>query len=364
MARRDAHFDWRKSPAHIHEIKRFWSGMDFAAITSPSWMEYKLGESERDAAQRLINEGMLVPCNLEETLYATFSASDLKRLAKEEGLRTSGTKKELIERLLSADRPRMESLTRNLQVMKPSREALDFLEKYNTALNEASEAAKRTAFELFLVGDYKEAYRVFLAYEREWSDPDYGSSSYYLDQLESILTSMPNILDGIRPSDIEVLRAVTCMRVLWIRERVDDWLPDNFESPVKSGQVACNYLACNARINRELNLDPFGKRVKVVFRRDDVDSCARCLALKDRIFLCKEFPDVPLPGCTSYTGCRMRLQPLFEEVEVVLAGIENGDVYAEDDPFAVLSRLKKMLDNGLITDEEYQGKKEEILSRM
>ena len=36
----------------------------------------------------------------------------------------------------------------------------------------------------------------------------------------------------------------------------------------------------------------------------------------------------------------------------------------QEDPFEVLAKLKKMLDAGLIEQEEYDAKKKEILSRM
>ena len=44
--------------------------------------------------------------------------------------------------------------------------------------------------------------------------------------------------------------------------------------------------------------------------------------------------------------------------------VQQSASNASDDPMAVLGKLKKMLDAGLIESSEYEAKKAEILSRM
>jgi hypothetical protein len=49
-----------------------------------------------------------------------FRVSDLKKFATEEGLRTTGTKSDLIARLIASARPKMEQITENVKVLNCS----------------------------------------------------------------------------------------------------------------------------------------------------------------------------------------------------------------------------------------------------
>jgi hypothetical protein len=173
------------------------------------------------------------------------------------------------------------------------------------------------------------------------------------------------------------------MPVLWYGEPPESWLPDNFKTHLANNRTAINYLKCNAEMRADLaRCGEYAQKVKLTFDENDVDSCELCLKLKDRIFDLSEFPELPFENCTSETGCKCRVENALDEDEqngIVFRVMMSDDDWAEDeidnemedevddktdDAFIKLSQLKKMLDNGLITNEEYQKKKLEILSRM
>jgi len=377
MPKLAANFDWRKSPAHIELLGKFIKPRDVAQVLNWQYLKDSIKENPKDAIERFIREGMLITCELDEILDCAFTASDLKKMAKEEGLKTTGTKAELVERLITANRSKVEKATSRLKIMKCSLQAREFVENFEQSKQQALESAQQKSFELLLGGDAREAYKVFLAYRREYIMPELEADTYELEKLNFILTSAPKVLGDINSSDLASLRAATCMPVLWYNEPAENWLPENFVSPVKSNKVAINYLKCNAQIRENLaRYGDYAKQVRVTFDENDIESCALCLKLNEKVFDLKEFPELPLENCTSETGCKCRVDAVFNEeggetelFKIVISGDSEADENegkddTEGDAFAKLSQLKKMLDNGLITDEEYQKKKSEILSRM
>ena len=378
MAKLPANFDWRKSPAHIDLLGKFIKPRDIAQVLNWQYLKDSIKESPKDAIGRFIQEDILIPCEVDEVLDCVFTASDLKKMAKEEGLKTTGTKAELVERLVTANRPQMEKATSKFKIMKCSPHAREFVENFEQSKQQALESAKQKSFEALLKGDAREAYKVFLAYQREYIMPELEARIFEIEKLNFVLTSAPKVLGTIGPSNLASLRAATCMPVLWYNEPAENWLPESFVSPLKSNKVSINYLKCNAEIREDLaRYGNYAKKVKLTFDENDIESCALCLKLNEKVFDLKDFPELPFEGCASETGCKCRVDSVFDEDEdserslfkIVIssddeAAKSDGEDDAEDDAFAKLSQLKKMLDNGLITDEEYQTKKSEILSRM
>ena len=372
MAKLPASFDWRKSPAHIDLLGKFVKPRDIAQVMNWQYLKDTIKESPKEATERFIHNGALVTCEIDEILDCAFTASELKKMAREQGLKQTGTKAELIERLVDSDHSKMEKLTSKFRIMKCSPQALALVEEFEQRKQQALDVAKQKSFEALLKGDARGAYKAFLAYQREYIDPGLESQTYEIEKLNFILSSSPKVLGKISQTDLANLRAATCMPTLWYGEPPENWLPDNFTTHVKSNTVAINYLKCNAEIREDLaRYGDYAKKVKLVFDENDIDSCEWCLKLNGRIFDLKEFPELPFENCTSETGCKCRVESVFEEDEesgvvfrVVMSDDDLTDDETDDDAFAKLSQLKKMLDNGLITEEDYQKKKDEILSRM
>ncbi len=163
------------------------------------------------------------------------------------------------------------------------------------------------------------------------------------------------------------------MRVLWPYESIEAWLSNDSGTFGISSQRAINYLVCNARLRRELaRVERYAEEVKVSFDENDVESCEACLRFDGKVFAIHDIPELPSEKCTSDVGCKCHFREVFPEANIEedaqLNILDHGATHGEDDEqedaFVKLSSLKKMLDHDLITKEEYEAKKAELLSRM
>ena len=365
-------FDWKKSSAHVNFLIRYFIGPnDIEHVMSFSPVE-NLREKTKVAIQRFIEDNSLVFCGLEESLYRVFTANDLKKFLKEKELKQSGSKPELIERLINHDRLMAEKLVSNYKIMKCSAQALNFLDEFKENRKNALNLAKKRSFEFLLKGRIEDAFMELLKYKKEYLDCYDSQANYsYEDEIERInfvISSSPKVLGKISQNQLDNLRAATCMSILWYYDELSEsWLPDDFETHLGSNTIAINYLKCNAEMRKNLaNCQRYTDKVKITFSKVDVDSCALCKKLKNQVFDLKNFPELPLENCTSQTGCKCEIEEVYDEQDtsecenVLSALTEVGNL----ELFTKLIQLKKLFDNDLITEEEYQQKKTEILSRL
>lgn len=369
MAKLPSSFDWKKSFNHIWLLGQYVKPRQVKGYDDYQAQD-TFKESLNDVMDRFIREGMLINCELSEILYCVMTIADLKNIAREEGFKLNGTKTDLIERFLVANRSKAEELSSKFKVLKCSQSAQNFLEKYEQEKNSDMKLAKEKSFEAFLESDSKKAYEIFVSYQRKYRS-DFEVNTYDLEKIDfiiTIITSSPKVLGNISQADLISLRAATGMEEMW-HESAEIWLPETFISPLKNNQIAVNYLKVNAKIRRQIADESDGrinKKFRLVFDKYDVDSCSLCLRFKDKIFEAKNFPELPLENCTSQTGCQCEIEEIYNEQDK----IESGNIpnvlteVGELELFTNLSQLKKMFDNDLITEEEYQQKKTEILSRL
>jgi len=257
--------------------------------------------------------------------------------------------------------------------MQCSEQAVESVAHYEKNKQQALDSSKQQSYEALSSGNAKEAYRIYVAYHRQYTDPEFPSTPYEVERLQLILSSCPGALKELSPSSLKSLRSAVCMAALWHDESAMAWLPDGFSTPLKSNQVAANYLTRNAELKGRLSsYGSFAKKVRVVFDPNDIDSCELCMALNGKVFDIEDFPELPLENCTSETGCQCDIEYIYDDDEdgelFRIAFMEEEDDLDErferEDPVTKLRQLKEMLDSDLITEAEYQKKKEEILSRM
>lgn len=374
MAKLPETFDWRKSPAHIDLLGKFVKPRNLAQVMSWQYLNDALNENPKEAIERFVRDEALVASNLNETLDCAFTAAELKKIAKEQqSVKQTGSKAELAERLIAADRSKMETLVSKIKVMKCSTQALKLVEEFEQRKQQALDEAKQQSFEALLRGDAKGAYKAFLAYQKAYVDSEFQSQTVVIDGLCIVLSSEPKVLGEMSQSDLTGLRAAACMPDLWFGESSANWLPPGFTTHLQSNAIAINYLKCNARMREDLaRYSEFAERVRLVFDENDIDSCELCLKLNGKVFDRAAFPELPCENCTSETGCKGRIESDFEteregvSFKVIVSDEDSVEVnpIADDDAFEKLSQIKKMLDNSLITEEQYEKKKSEILSRL
>lgn len=96
------------SRAHLYFLSRMLRLFDTAHLAELEYWDEKLGDSRYTVLKIFLNEGMVELLSGREQIAEDRSVASLKTLCKERGLKLSGKKADLIERLLASD-PRMEA---------------------------------------------------------------------------------------------------------------------------------------------------------------------------------------------------------------------------------------------------------------
>ena len=107
-------FNWKKSKAHFELLSKFIKCESLEHFTDNNqrlsgWSEV-LKESPKKSIQRFINEKLLQEANLHDSLESLLRGNELKALCSERGLKVSGKKSELVERLIANDELGMKKL--------------------------------------------------------------------------------------------------------------------------------------------------------------------------------------------------------------------------------------------------------------
>jgi endo-1,4-beta-xylanase len=98
-------------------------------MSSAEWTQV-LGEDPLIVTQRLEKEGLLARASLAHHLHYKFNVEELKGLLEERGLSTSGTKNELILRLIHADYEGMSKAVYELRLLQCSEKGGKLVEEY------------------------------------------------------------------------------------------------------------------------------------------------------------------------------------------------------------------------------------------
>lgn len=365
-----ARFDWRNSPAHMGLLANFLKPRDVDQVANWQYLKTTLGEAPSAAIARFVRDGALNQADLVEGLEQVFTVAQLKQMLKVRGLKLSGSKSELIERLVAADRPGMESSYDRSKLLTCSLEARVLVEQFLQERQQEEEAAKHRSFDALLRDDIKDALKSHASYAQRYFGGEYVSNSYLASEMAFILTCKPKVLGSISQENLRALQAAVCLSRIWRDERAVNWLSDDFHTELPSNQVAVNYLSRHVDIHKVTALESeYASRFQLIFEPGDIDSCELCLALRNTVFEKDALPELPLEGCSSDTGCMCHFRSVYEDsalsFEDDLDELDETPAVRENaDPVTTLLQLKEMLNLDLITQEEYNAKKADVLARM
>jgi hypothetical protein len=231
------------------------------------------------------------------------------------------------------------------------------------------------------VGEHRQKKVYFTEFGANLSGSYNGSGD--IERLEFIFNSKPRILLHLGESQLEQLRIATGMSVLW-GDKASDWLPNTFTTSLPSANIAANMLLCNARLNEDKerlrNVSTSLASVSEIRleRHRGLGVCDLCDYVFGKAYKSiDEIPELPMEGCISEKGCDFYLRPKYafeleddddlfelEDDDNLEEGSDDESEFDTNDSFEKLKQLKKMLDAGLITQQEYDVKKGQILSEM
>ncbi len=370
MPNRPPNFKWQESLPHLDLLEKFTKSRDVNQVMSWQFIKQTIGEDTESAIDRFIRDGMLLPSTIEETLECIFQAAQLKKLLQERNLKLTGSKSELVERLVLSDQSGMEKIAQKGRVMKCSSMALEILSEHGKKKQLALDFAKKQSFNALKSTDPKNAYKIYATYQKAYATPTFESNSYQVEELMNILKSQPKILSDISRENLMLLKAIAGMHLLWRDESLESLSSSNNLSGLQNDRIAINYILAHTRITESIERHKeYAKQVKIEFNSGDIDSCELCQALNGKVFDVDKVPELPMVGCTSDTGCKCHIDSIFDDNDDGLSfkihfdGNDNDEEDDESTAIDKLRQLKQMLDEKLITEVEYEKKKTEILSR-
>lgn len=259
--------------------------------------ESALGESCESAIQGFVQDGLLVPYLLTPDDYSgiqsIFGIADLKRMAKERGLKVSGRKEDLAGRLLLSDFAGIAIVIAGLGLVRCSPAGLLFAWQYDQRRQEmlrVVEAALRAE-------GIDEAIGAESSFDKELGFPKWDfevkpSPEY----LRRVMTASPTGLQSRSFAELQELRVAAGMVTLGIT-------PTSGLSAEVRRDIGT--LVRFASIQRHLDAWRESGVVSGVRILGSADGpCDECKKLHDRVWSLDQVPEVPNPRCTSSMSCR------------------------------------------------------------
>lgn len=371
--------EWRKAPAYIELLGYFSKPQPIKRVRdfkSFGW-SFNRALTPRQINRALddyVSKGDLIRCSVLETLAAALSGAELRRLARKKGLSTSGSKSEIVERLLVEEHHSFEEMASQLDVFKCSYAALKIVESYQSEKRHQTEAVKVDCFKKLVVGDVRAAYKIVSKHYQYY--PTYGENFRELTQndlaeMDAIIWAKPPSLKEVSDDDLQYLRASACISIMWFDESPEAWLPSNFVLQSDEVLIAVNHLKSCSRLRTQIRRYPSEREVelRIKFQDYDIHSCELCRKMEGQVTLSSKVPDFPLVGCHSSYGCELFFERVFED-----GVISNLDIeYDENEPIIhgpeeniveKLQFLKSLFARDLISEQEYEAKKAEIIRRI
>lgn len=317
--------DWRNSTAHLLLLSKFFHGSSVEYYVHTDYWEPALNEPPAIAIKRFIDDRMLEVLDVSSRIHLKFNVSDLKGMLKERGLKVSGNKTILVDRLLENDRHGMEKVVAESEMYKCSPAGVSVAQAYLTSQNEKRARLEDEVLNLLKERQFKKAMRAIATHElsqvfsrglgMNW---DYYGSETDVLELAAIFEKTPGILDGITEDRLSPLRLAAGMVHLLGTNKISPWLPPDYETGIRfDAETAVAMLLSHARYYRrmfELNdkdITAFIKEVEFSCI-DNNDTCAVCRKMNGRKYKINKFPELPYPKCTSPSGCRCSVFAVFD----------------------------------------------------
>lgn len=304
-------FNWKNSEAHLLLLSRFLNGQEIDYLTKWGNWEQVLNEAPQRAIERFVDEGMLEIADLETIVSFKYKVSDLKSLLKQRGLAVSGTKDELVKRILQADEAGMLKLTVGMKLLTCTQAGREIAQHYLD-----SEKEKRLQVEQQVIGYltkrmFNEASLAVATYEARQVfargvgvDWKHYNPNRDVQILQDVYENRPQILNKLDDSKLDSLRLGAAMMLLWGANKATRWIPADFSTGLSMDtDVAARMVLFNAQST--VTLKQFKETgIEYVEVLGAPDSCESCKEIAGKMYRLSEAPTLPNPNCTHERGCR------------------------------------------------------------
>jgi len=299
--------DPRWTFAHLKLLSQYFrcrEGEKFVGHSAAQWRG-ALGESCEEAFERLIGAGLIAACSLQERLDSTVPYGKAKQMLRDRGLKASGRKTEMIERLWEADVEAMRRIVAEVHLFRCTESGQQLAKSFLEYCNEM----ERTAFGALRERNVNLAFRVVCDFEDSLGFPENPSfpSKPDISNVRCVFAVKPKILATVSEEVLEHLRVAAAMAFLGIG---GSWLPDGLRTGLAmKNEVAVRMIVFHVQSSREVEQEKqhadLVSEVSVVFASEEpYPPCDACRALKDKRWDLGEQPELPYEHCIHDMGCR------------------------------------------------------------
>jgi hypothetical protein len=297
--------NWASSQPHLALLEKFLSAREVK-----NWFLELWAPAFGTNPQRVI-DGLIVHGALE--LAPT--VADLKILLSSRGLKVSGKKAELIQRLLEADPKGMEIPHAHRMILRCTPAASQAVSRWKAEQARVFETASDSVIAALRNRHFKEAIRTADAYRKiKFEPPIYPgvaamtikSAPHSTEEREAdlatIFTLHPRILNGLQPEQWEGLHLNYSAWQLLGSTAPEKCMPGFTGVGVMNSATATRMLSVYVKHQSDLaRMRELGiKRVTII----GIGGCEACSALNNKTFLLDELPELPYKDCTCELGCR------------------------------------------------------------
>lgn len=302
--------DWKNSEAHLLLLSKFRNGDSPETYRKAEDWESALKEKPFQAIERFLKDGALELAILQELVAYKFKASELKSLLSEKKLKVTGSKEELIQRLIENNEKLMRESTNDLVLYRCTGNGIQLAERYIENEKAKRKTAENITFELLIKKDLSGAARIATNYEAsqifprgigiDWKNYDTELST----KLRTIFEGVPEILKGIEKEKIAELRLATAMEILW-GTKAKDWLPDGFQTSIHlDPDVASRMFNYYSSHNRNMQSYRLSSTKTVEVIGSEQNSCVECKKINGKKYKLENVPELPYAKCTCVLGCK------------------------------------------------------------
>jgi hypothetical protein len=302
-----------KSSAQMLLLSKFRTCNSLDRYRDDEDWEGALQQKVQIVIDQFLNDGVLQPAGLKEKLDYKFKAIELQSLLKASGLKISGRKEELIQRLIGNDPQAMQEATSGLDLYLCTEVGTRLVDNFLEGEKAKQDAAEREVLGLLEKREFSKAVHVMAQFEAsqvfprgvgiDWKNYNVESE---VTLLKAIFGRVPGILKGIDKTRLDRLRLAAAMMELWGTTTVEGWLPDDFETgSYLDCDTSCRMLLFHAQHLRRM-ADYREARVKTVkvSSVNDGDTCSECQTISGKKFRLDNTPELPYAKCTCEIGCR------------------------------------------------------------
>jgi hypothetical protein len=271
-----------------------------------------LNEPPDSAIERFKQANLLVPFSpstpeaLNQALASIYGVVQLRTRLKLRGLKVSGSKDELIARLVDADG---EALLREISALGLYH-CSDAGRQLASRFEERKQQAHTNAVAAIRSKDYARAIQEYRAIEDDLGFPKWGlEGSPKPELIELVMTVMPTILDGCSEEVMSRLRMAMTLQCLSGRHA-----PKNLLRGVDTGirldaETAARMIYFLARHTEDIHKWK-QMRVTHVTHLATAGSCSVCTSFNGQEWRIDQAPELPHALCTHQFGCRCLYLPV------------------------------------------------------